>query len=223
MLHGFSSNPAFSAAVTRSSNPTFDAAVASGAILAARRRDAPRVEAGEHKPRKRQRVPASTSLQNPKKRHWTPEQDWALLQAMSQIVPHRWKLIAEHVPGRDHIQCLQRWQKVLDPTLVKGFWTKQEDSIVIKLRALGVTSWVEISRAVTGRNPKQCRERWNNYLDPDLNQGPWTKEEDEILVRGYEKHGSSWSEIAKTLPGRNQTKVRDRWKAVWNRRRREAK
>ena len=26
MLHGFSSNPAFSAAVTRSSNPTFDAA-----------------------------------------------------------------------------------------------------------------------------------------------------------------------------------------------------
>ena len=64
---------------------------------------------------------------------------------------------------------------------------------------------------------RQCRERWNNYLDPTLKTGPWTEEEDQILLEGFARHGSSWSELAKLLPGRNQTKVRDRWKAVWNR------
>ena len=73
-------------------------------------------------PRKRARSklpPPPTNTQATVRRHWTPEEDNALRAAMAQIVPHRWKLIAERVPGRDHIQCLQRWQKVLDPKLIK--------------------------------------------------------------------------------------------------------
>ena len=73
-------------------------------------------------PRKRARSklpPPPTNTQATVRRHWTPEEDNALRAAMAEIVPHRWKLIAERVPGRDHIQCLQRWQKVLDPKLIK--------------------------------------------------------------------------------------------------------
>lgn len=36
-----------------------------------------------------------------------------------------WKKIAEHVPQRTDVQCLHRWQKVLNPELVKGPWTKE--------------------------------------------------------------------------------------------------
>eukprot|EP00937_MAST-01D_sp_MAST-1D-sp2_P002255 g2255.t1 len=53
---------------------------------------------------KRQRTRPPTNPQLYKKRSWTREQDQALLVAMSDIIPHRWKLIAERVPGRDHIQ-----------------------------------------------------------------------------------------------------------------------
>ena len=36
-----------------------------------------------------------------------------------------WKKIAEHLPGREDTQCLHRWQKVLNPELVKGPWTQE--------------------------------------------------------------------------------------------------
>lgn len=32
---------------------------------------------------------------------------------------------AEHFPERTDVQCLHRWQKVLNPELVKGPWTKE--------------------------------------------------------------------------------------------------
>lgn len=32
---------------------------------------------------------------------------------------------AEYIPGRTDVQCLHRWQKVLNPELVKGPWTKE--------------------------------------------------------------------------------------------------
>lgn len=34
-------------------------------------------------------------------------------------------LAAECVPDRTDVQCLHRWQKVLDPKLVKGPWKKE--------------------------------------------------------------------------------------------------
>lgn len=36
-----------------------------------------------------------------------------------------WKKISEYIPGRTDVQCLHRWQKVLNPELVKGPWTKE--------------------------------------------------------------------------------------------------
>lgn len=36
-----------------------------------------------------------------------------------------WKKIAQHFKDRTDVQCLHRWQKVLDPKLVKGPWTPE--------------------------------------------------------------------------------------------------
>lgn len=50
--------------------------------------------------------------------------------------------------------------------------------------------------------PFTCR--WLHYLDPTVNRGPWTPEEDRKLVSAYEEHGTKWSKIVKLklLPGR---------------------
>jgi len=32
---------------------------------------------------------------------------------------------AAHIPGRTDVQCLHHWQKVLNPEVVKGSWTKE--------------------------------------------------------------------------------------------------
>jgi hypothetical protein len=48
----------------------------------------------------------------------------------------------------------------------------------------------------------QCRERWLNHLDPSINKGEWTEEEDQILLKAQAQWGNSWTKIAELLPGR---------------------
>eukprot|EP00009_Paramoeba_aestuarina_P014513 CAMPEP_0201538064 /NCGR_PEP_ID=MMETSP0161_2-20130828/66520_1 /ASSEMBLY_ACC=CAM_ASM_000251 /TAXON_ID=180227 /ORGANISM="Neoparamoeba aestuarina, Strain SoJaBio B1-5/56/2" /LENGTH=91 /DNA_ID=CAMNT_0047944707 /DNA_START=38 /DNA_END=310 /DNA_ORIENTATION=+ len=65
--------------------------------------------------------------------NWTPEEDQVLREAVAKHNGKNWKKIAEHLDGREDTQCLHRWQKVLNPKLVKGPWTKEEDELVIEL------------------------------------------------------------------------------------------
>lgn len=51
--------------------------------------------------------------------------------------------------------------------------------------------WKEIATYITGRNGKQCRERWYNHLRPDLKKGDWTTEEDEKVAWLHKKYGNS--------------------------------
>lgn len=52
-----------------------------------------------------------------------------------------------------------------------------------------------------GRTYKQCRERFTNYLRDGLNCGPWSKEEDALLLEMHYKIGNKWAEIARHLKG----------------------
>ena len=47
--------------------------------------------------------------------------------AVSKYGERDWKMIAEYVEGRTPQQCRQRWFEALNPDLVKGKWTHQED------------------------------------------------------------------------------------------------
>ena len=67
------------------------------------------------------------------KGHWTKEEDFMLADAVRKNGGKNWKKIAESLPGRTDVQCLHRWQKVLNPSLVKGPWTEEEDRLVLHL------------------------------------------------------------------------------------------
>ena len=63
------------------------------------------------------------------------------------------------------------------------FVAEQEDEQVCQLvKQYGMKSWSFIARLLTGRLGKQCRERWYNHLNPDINKEPWTAEEDAMIV-----------------------------------------
>ena len=149
------------------------------------------------------------------RRLWSATEDALLRSAIQKIGPCKWRTIAEHVPGRSHIQCMQRWHKVLEPTLNKGLWNAEEDEqLRAAVRIHGSSSWPAVAAIIPGRNCKQCRERWNNYLDPTLKKGCWEPAEDKALVKGQEMFGSRWSLLAKLLPGRSQIQVRDRCRVL---------
>jgi myb proto-oncogene protein len=56
-------------------------------------------------------------------------QDETLRQAVDTFKGKSWKNIAKSFPDRTEVQCLHRWQKVLNPDLIKGPWTHEVDSV----------------------------------------------------------------------------------------------
>jgi hypothetical protein len=124
-----------------------------------------------------------------------------------------WPLVVEqYLDGaRTDLQCLHRWQKVPQPGLVKGSWTKEEDQVIIDCIEAANTKGAEIADRIPGRIGKQCRDRRFNHLDPSLKKGGWTDEEDVVLVEAHAKWGNAWSEITKKFPGRTGRHCRDRW------------
>jgi hypothetical protein len=98
------------------------------------------------------------------------------------------------------------------PLPIRRKFTADED---VRLKTLvaryGRNLWDEIAKLMADRTPRQCRDRYNNYLLDSISALPWTAEEDAILVERFRMVGPKWAEIAKSLRGRNGNHVKNRW------------
>jgi hypothetical protein len=175
---------------------------------------------------KRQRVKRdgddAAQKNGPRAGHWDGIEDGLLRDGVENLGPRSWKQIsADYFRGtRTPVQCHHRWAKVLQPGLRKGAWGKEEDAMIIECVSRGITKWIDVAEHMDGRSAKQCSERFSNQLNPNINRGPWTADEDRIISEAQERVGNKWTVIAALLVGRPENMVKNRWNsASWKKKR----
>ena len=96
--------------------------------------------------------------------------------------------------------------------IVKSKFTPEEDKKLIELvNNSPDVDWNKIAAQFTNRNPRQCRERWQNYLNPALSSNNWTEEEDQLILERFKEMGPHWNAIGRTFVGRSGNAVRNRY------------
>lgn len=89
-------------------------------------------------------------------------------------------------------------------------FTKSEDEKLCSLvEKYGENEWTLISSQMENRNPRQCRERWKNCLNPKFSTNKWTKEEDKLLLQKFNEIGNHWNKITQYFPNRSMYSVRN--------------
>lgn len=98
-------------------------------------------------------------------------------------------------------------------TQKKRAFTVSEDAMIkfLTSRAKGDINWKEVAAQIPGKTTRQCRERYQTYLAPGINNSPWTRDEDELLIHKYREFGSKWSLIAQFFNGRSPNALKNRY------------
>ena len=86
-----------------------------------------------------------------------------------------------------------------------------EDQLIKKLAEGTSLSWDEIAKRIPGRTGRQCKDRYNTYLNKAVVHKDWTSEEDNIIIQKYKELGPRWTAISYYLDGRNGNNVKNRW------------
>ncbi|KAI0551138.1 Homeodomain-like protein [Xylaria curta] len=103
-----------------------------------------------------------------------------------------WHRIAAKLPGRTNKDCRKRWVNKVCGSLKKGPWNKNEDECLLDAVDRYGQRWTLVANEVGFRSPDQCAKRWQSKLDPNLEHGRWTVEEDELLLNLVRENGREW-------------------------------
>ncbi|KAH6596903.1 hypothetical protein BASA50_004837 [Batrachochytrium salamandrivorans] len=148
--------------------------------------------------------------------NWTTAEDMKLLAAIDSCSPNDWLAVSQHLNGRSAKQCLQRYKFVVAPGKKKGRWNATEDETLLKaVQEFGRGKWNHIAAAVGTRTDMQCRERYENCLNPEICLKPFTPEEENILSAAVLEHGiGKWSRISRCFVNRTDNSCRRTWNAM---------
>jgi hypothetical protein len=102
-------------------------------------------------------------------------------------------------------------------------WTPAQDNYLESLIEDSDGNWAAIAKKFNAkftkikRTGKMWRERWHNYLNPDITTKKITPSEEVRIFQLYKRFGNKWVEIAKNLKGRTENWVKNLYYATLRR------
>ena len=94
--------------------------------------------------------------------------------------------------------------------------TKADDQEIINYVNQVGKNWAKIAKLLD-KTPKACKERWENYLDPNIKFTPFTKKDDDLLIEKFNEYGPKWNIIAEYFPGRTAIQLKNRYNSIHKR------
>ncbi|KAJ6253719.1 snRNA-activating protein complex subunit 4 [Anaeramoeba flamelloides] len=146
---------------------------------------------------------------------WKTDEDQKLKKMVKHYKKKDWEKIANKFENYNSKDCLLRYRKIMHLKIQKGPWNSVEDEFLIKaVNTLGLSAWYQIAELVPSRNVKQCRERWKNQLDPDINRGEFTEEEKKLLKQKVYEIGTRWCIVSTFFKGRPENMLKNYWYSI---------
>ncbi|MDR0661947.1 MAG: hypothetical protein LBF76_00970 [Holosporales bacterium] len=91
----------------------------------------------------------------------------------------------------------------------------EEDKLLRQIvKNIGKENWQIVASFMLRRNARQCRERWENYLEFNFNTNPWTPSEDQLLREKVNELGTKWMQIELFFLGRSKNNIKNRWNVL---------
>jgi hypothetical protein len=97
-------------------------------------------------------------------------------------------------------------------------FSHNEDLILTQMVAqLGEDNWQELTRSLSKRSARQCRERWAVLTKRAESRREWTADEDTLLVSKCMQLGPKWRIIEVFFTGRDVPSLKARWRLLTKR------
>ena len=90
-------------------------------------------------------------------------------------------------------------------------FSPEEDIRLKELVNIHKKNWHIISEEMKDKNKRQCKNRWEYYLDPNLNTSQFSPYEDFLLMEKYNEFGKKWVTISKFFNNRTDGQIKIRF------------
>jgi pre-mRNA-splicing factor CDC5/CEF1 len=80
--------------------------------------------------------------------------------------------------------------------VTQAVWKNSEDEILkAAIQKYGLQQWGRVASLFAKRTAKQCKARWDEWLDPRIKKTEWSREEDEKLLHLAKLMPTQWRTV----------------------------
>jgi hypothetical protein len=80
--------------------------------------------------------------------------------------------------------------------------------------SMSIVNWAAIGNLMGNRTARQCRERYKNYLAPSVTTEPWTREEEDLLMRKHDEMGPHWAQMRQFFQNRTAVSLKNHYARI---------